>query len=121
MKNACAACRRAAATAKSGRAICASCSWLEARSQSQPIRQESAPPRAAVLNSGDVACDVGADDIMLDLLFGLAPIVGERGSDVVQRVLRGVANGSLRAYQAELNRLAGKFIASLERLSWHHL
>jgi len=52
------------------------------------------------------------DEILL--LFALAPLVGEKGSVVVERVLRQLMNGSTRAYRTEINRLTGKFIASLE-------
>jgi hypothetical protein len=53
-------------------------------------------------------------DEQLFALFDFAPMVGERGSDVVERVLLKLARGNRRAYRAELNRLAAKFLATAD-------
>ena len=109
MRYACAACKRAAAATGSEQAICASCSWLVARTQSQPTATLAEP--AAAAPGADAEDTV---DIQLMMLFELAPLVGENGSDVVGRVLFQFAKGNERAYRAELNRLTAKFIAALE-------
>lgn len=53
-------------------------------------------------------------DEQLFALFDLAPMVGERGSEVVERVLVKLARGNRRAYRVELNRLAAKFVAAAD-------
>jgi hypothetical protein len=50
----------------------------------------------------------------LAVLCDLASIVGEDGRAVVRRVVGGLVKGNRRAYEAHLNRLSSKFIASIE-------
>jgi hypothetical protein len=113
MPSSCAACRRASDSG-SARAICASCGWTVARTHSQAA-QASEPPTSALVRAAhnDYTGDT-ADELIL--LFSLAPLVGEEGSVVVERVLRAIVKGNTRAYRTEINRLTGKFIASLETL-----
>ena len=57
--------------------------------------------------------EIPSDD-QLFALFEFAPMVGERGSEVVERVLVKLARGNRRAYRVELNRLAAKFLATAD-------
>jgi hypothetical protein len=117
MNHMCAACRRTAATTGSARALCASCSWLVARTQSQPTAAVRVPTATV---SPDAQHDAtrwdATDDVDLIMLFELASLVGEDGPDIVRRVLWAFAKGNERAYRAEVNRLTAKFIATLEPL-----
>src|SRR5262245_27545359 len=106
----CAACRRAPSRS-TGRAMCASCRWREAQTSSHTAA-------AAEMANGEHS-DTGAHSEVarpsdLYLLFRLAPLVGENGADAVERVLRQLVRGNTRTYRAELNRLAAKFITSIE-------
>lgn len=106
MTSPCAACRRAS---DSRRAICPSCSWTVARTHSQTAEVQT----STFTGVEDEESERATSDEMF-LLFGLAPIVGEKGAVVVERVLRQLARGNARAYRVEINRLTGKFIASIE-------
>jgi len=74
-------------------------------------------PTPVIDNPADVpnsdVDDVPSDE-QLFALFEFAPMVGERGSDVVERVLVKLSRGNRRAYRAELNRLAAKFLAAAD-------
>lgn len=114
MNHSCAACRRAAAASSSGRGICASCSWLRARKQLASATDEG-PASTACASATAEVCEATTNGD-LALLFELAPLVGENGSEVVTRVLFQIARGNERAYRAELNRLTARFIAAIERV-----
>src|SRR4029453_10457163 len=117
MNHMCAACRRTAGTTGSARALCASCSWLAARTQSPPKSGAGAPKATASPGAQHDATRWDAtDDVDLIMLFELASLVGEDVPDIVRRVLWAFAKGNERAYRAEVNRLTAKFIATLEPL-----
>ena len=114
MNYSCAACRRAAAASSSGRGICASCSWLEARNHLALATDEESASTEFTSSPAEV-CEATTNGD-LALLFELAPLVGENGSEVVTRVMVQIARRNERAYRAELNRLTARFIAAIERV-----
>ena len=113
MKSVCAACRRAAANSTSGRTLCASCSWRDARNHSSTPAEHDAGSSEVFASTKDEDALLRESDVAM--LFDLAPLVGETGADVVSRVMLGIAKGNGRAYRAEVNRLTAKYIAALER------
>jgi hypothetical protein len=111
MSSSCAACRRASDVG-SARAICASCGWTVARTHRQTAQAGESPSSSLTRATHEEYAGDTTDELLL--LFGLAPLVGEHGSAVVERVLRQMRKGNTRAYRLEINRLTDKFIASLE-------
>lgn len=100
MMTTCASCGRHVDLSRSSSSVCPSCTWRAALKGSQTSTAEEKPTQRSVA--------------MAARLHELTLIAGERLDANSMGALEAVARGNTRVYEAEITRLANRFVEQLE-------